>query len=353
MSMRWLVVTVTMLGMVEGVFAATAPTALELETQAFDWMGKGNYPKARTLIDRAYSLTPAAQRNRALILNRAILDVTQKSLVMRGLKELSTYLIARPEADEEATNILAGGLNVAAGDPALMNGALWQSAYKEWNRRNEELEKHRPGFRRWGVEWVSEDEYGKIQASREALKQAVMDQQAKVNAAATQAQDLLSQQQAAIQNRDQYANVWNYLNYNRADPRQTWNQGGFTGNSSFFNAYVVADQQLRVLGPQVQAALQQYDTEVRALRDLQAKVIRPQWPTKFEAVDPNGPEAVDPPVMVATTQPATTGVAAGAVAPAIVAPAAPATSSGQPVHSTTGPIEPLLPAEKPKGVFGK
>src|SRR6185437_6368848 len=111
MLKRWMTGLVMTLCAAAGAVAATAPTALELETQAFDWMGKGNYPKARFALDRAYQLTPVAQRNRAMVLNRAILDVTQKSLVMRGLKELSAYLIMRPQEDEEATNILGGGLN--------------------------------------------------------------------------------------------------------------------------------------------------------------------------------------------------------------------------------------------------
>ena len=168
-----------------------------------------------------------------MVLNRAILDVTQKSLVMRGLKELSAYLIMRPQEDEEATNILGGGLNVAASDPSLMSGQLWQAAYKEWSRRNDLLDKSRPGYRRWGTLWVTDDEYAKIMASREELKQAVMDQQQKVNEAAARAQDLVQQQQVAIQNRDQYTNLGRYLGSNTMDPNLAWTQGSFLSNLGF------------------------------------------------------------------------------------------------------------------------
>ena len=126
--------------------------------------------------------------------------------------------------------------------------------------------------------------------------------------------------------------------------------GEFFEQSGFLNAYWQADQALKVLSPQVQSAIQAYGNEVHALQEVQKRVIRPQWPTKFDAIDPNGPEAFDPPVRevaAATTQAAVAGVAP------VVAPVVPGAAPRQGVHSTTGPIEPLLPPEKPKGVFGK
>ena len=120
---------------------AVAPTGvpLQLHEQAIDAMRLGQLDVALALMDKAYNATPPSQRTRPLVLNRAILDLTQQVYVMRAVREMDQDLRANPEPDEPAMNILGAALNATADTPRIKQGALWQSAYKEWERRNYKL----------------------------------------------------------------------------------------------------------------------------------------------------------------------------------------------------------------------
>jgi hypothetical protein len=59
---------------------------------------------------------------------------------------------------------------------------------------------------------------------------------------------------------------------------------------NFVRAYSEAQR----LGPEVQLAMREFQREQTKLAQVENKSIRPDWPTTFEPVDPNGPEAQKP-----------------------------------------------------------
>jgi hypothetical protein len=76
----------------------------ELHRQAVALLRDGKTDKALAAFDRVYNATPADQRSRPLVLNRAIFDMVQKRYVVRGLRDLTAYLTKHREEDELATN---------------------------------------------------------------------------------------------------------------------------------------------------------------------------------------------------------------------------------------------------------
>ena len=171
--------------------------AQELLQQAIDAMRVGQLDaSAAALMAKAYNATPPAQRTRPLILDRAIVDLTQRVNVMRAVRDVSQYLRDHPEPDEEAQNILGAALNIAAGTPRWKQGTLWQSAYREWERRDNQMTAARPGYRRWGPHWLEEAQYAQLQSDITALQTAIDDQAARVTQAMNRADALRAQHQA-------------------------------------------------------------------------------------------------------------------------------------------------------------
>src|SRR3954471_16417305 len=69
-------------------------------------MREEQWDKASEHMDKLYAATPADQRIRPMVLDRALLDLRHSSTLPRAVKELSEYLIKHPAEDEPATNIL-------------------------------------------------------------------------------------------------------------------------------------------------------------------------------------------------------------------------------------------------------
>ena len=202
--------------------------------------------------------------------------------------------------------MLGGALNIAARDPALKQGPLWQTMFKEWDRRNYVLDQSRPGWRRWGTRWVSDDDYAKIKAQQEALRQSVYDAQDRVNQASIHANALITAYQNASNQYNAFGSLLGYLQNYTGTPTNTWNQltnGQGVANQAAVQAFIDADAALIHLGPEVAGAVQEYQNQVALLQKLETTVIRPEWPTQFEPVDPNGAEAAKPGHLA--TQPAT------------------------------------------------
>src|SRR6266496_939354 len=136
----------------------------DLHVQAVALMRQNQYNQAADFLEKVYNAVALEKRDRALVLNHAILDLAQKRFVMRGMRDLSAYLIKHRDEDEPGMNILGALLNTAIVDqPTLKSGALWQSAFKEWDRRNYVLDHSRKGWRRWGTRWIDDDERKSIQ----------------------------------------------------------------------------------------------------------------------------------------------------------------------------------------------
>jgi hypothetical protein len=283
-----------------------------LHAQAYELLVRQDYSKAKPLLEKVYAQTAPEARSRALVLNHALADATQKTRVMRALKDLTAYLTAHRDPDEPATNILGGALNIAVlNDARLKSSELWQTAFREWDRRNYVLDHSRKGWRRWGTRWLSDDEYAQVQADIKSLKDAVAAQKEITDRAYDRAWSLEQQYNNAVDAKEKARYLAQYLQwYNgnymlpgnvNLDPSNP-NFGQMQPNpivSDYTNAYMEAQR----LGPEMQTAIAELNREMTRLRELESKVIRPQWPTKFEPVDPNGAEAEKP---LPTTNPAPT-----------------------------------------------
>jgi hypothetical protein len=75
------------------------------------------------VMDKAYATTPADQRTRPLVLNRAIIDLTQRVNVMRAVRELQQYLRELSAPDEAGPEHPRRCLNVAAEMPRCKKSA--------------------------------------------------------------------------------------------------------------------------------------------------------------------------------------------------------------------------------------
>jgi hypothetical protein len=168
--------------------------------------------EATALIEKAFAATPAEQRTRPLVLNRAIIDLTQRTFVMRAVRELSEYLRQHPQPDEQAQDILGAALNIAADNPRWKHGSVWQAAYTEWARRDEQLTASRPGYHRWGPLWLDDAQFAQMQSDRSAAQRDVDEQAARVDRAQTRVDSLAARERATAANlqaaRDQMMQAW-------------------------------------------------------------------------------------------------------------------------------------------------
>src|SRR5687768_14404736 len=142
-------------------------------TQAVELMLAKKFLEAGRMFDQMFKELGAENRTRPMVLNRAIVDVTNKRMAVRAVKELGEYLTKNRAEDELATNILAAALNIAAEDSAVKKGKLWQDAYTEWERRNYVLDRSRPGYRRWGAQWMTEKEFEELKAKQKEYDDSI------------------------------------------------------------------------------------------------------------------------------------------------------------------------------------
>jgi hypothetical protein len=279
-----------------------------LHMQAFEAMQRKDWKKAEEALDQVWKKTPANSRTRALMINHAIIDIMQRRFVMRAVKDLAEYLVAHRDSDEQASNLLAGAMNVAARDPKLKKGDLWQSAYREWERRNFLMDHGRRGFRRWGTRWITDADYAEIKQKQDGLAVAVEDAYAQAERARRNAESVMLQYYNAQETQWRYSYLrWyvsgantnnipqaaygtgaNYLNPN--DPRFLATMPG-----AFMIESIQAAEEAARLAPQVAIAVREMNTLVREYLELRVKVIRPDWPTEFDPVDPRSAEASKPP----------------------------------------------------------
>ena len=164
--------------------AATRPTAEQLHAmhvRAYQHMRAGQFDKAKPLMEQVYAAAgagaaggPVAQRSRALVVNRAIMDLAQRVNVVRAVRDLHEYLAARDQPDELATNVLRSALHLTgAENPRVADSPLLRSARQVWARHNELLEATRPGAHRWGARWITPREYERLEALRRAAEERI------------------------------------------------------------------------------------------------------------------------------------------------------------------------------------
>src|SRR5688500_11221261 len=124
----------------------TAPASpLETHRRAVELMRRGQFATAAAVLDPICKATAMKDRSRPAVLDRAICGGAPPLTVGRAPRQLTEYLALHSEEDELATNVLGSSLNIAADRLPGRNSATWQAAYREWERRQEELEKSHPG----------------------------------------------------------------------------------------------------------------------------------------------------------------------------------------------------------------
>jgi len=275
-------------------------------------MRDNKYDKAGPLLEKIYNATPADQRSRALVLNHAIIDLTKKVYVMRALRDLDEYLTKHRAEDEQGTNILGAALNIAADNPSLKRGPIWQSAYREWNRRNYVMDHSRPGSHRWGVRWISDQEYEKLQKKRSDLDDAIARQEEVVRDESERLDDLARRQAGSAADamgvNDIRQFVQTVLNDPYADASQKLAAGGVNMRSRGEQMESLAHA--NELYKWCQQQLAEVKKQQAILRELYATRIVPDWPTRFDPIEANQPtaaaatEPVAVPMTPSTTTPA-------------------------------------------------
>jgi hypothetical protein len=275
-----------------------------LQSSAIELMRQRQFAKARAALEQAYDRTPPEKRTRPLILNRAILDVTLKDNAMRAVRELGEYLKANRDIDVPATDILGSALNLGARTPRIKQGPLWQAMFREWDRRNFELEYARPGYHRFGGRWIDEQEYLDLQAKREDLKQAIADKYDRVmrawwNLGAAQMRlDQAMSDQSYYQNAIMDDN--NLSTRDRLRGRERAGQAGVqlddpilrgqslgAASTGITQQAAVAAQRsvLRRATQEHGQAKGEYMAEFADYQRLKGKVLIPEWPMRFDPVE--------------------------------------------------------------------
>ena len=61
------------------------------------------------------------------------------------------------------------------------NGPIYVDAFQEFARREAVLERHRPGFKRWGPKWITQAEFDEMLAKDRDLMQEIYDQGRLIN----------------------------------------------------------------------------------------------------------------------------------------------------------------------------
>src|SRR5205085_9114810 len=69
---------------------------------------------------------------------------------------------------EKPVNLLAIALNVALkANPRVESSPLFKSAAQRYQQLNAQLEASRPGYKRWGTQWISPEEYQQKKKARD------------------------------------------------------------------------------------------------------------------------------------------------------------------------------------------
>jgi hypothetical protein len=118
---------------------------------------------------------PTSDPSRTLIWNRAVNDITQKFNIMRAIKTIQGYMEKHHEDDEQMTNLL-GTACFIADESNPPNRKVLDEAIGFYGQRSNDLERSRPGQRRWGIQWLPEAD---AQQKFDAYNKAIDDLQTK------------------------------------------------------------------------------------------------------------------------------------------------------------------------------
>lgn len=138
-----------------------------LHVQAVAYMRLGQLDKAREAMDR---FATSGVANRSALVNRSIIDITQKINAMRAAVNLRAYAVSHPD-DEIVLNLWGVALDTAASRSRVQN--LNEHA-RDYVKVCAVLEGTRPTMRRWGTKWITAAEHQEIERRR-AEQQRVCD----------------------------------------------------------------------------------------------------------------------------------------------------------------------------------
>lgn len=130
-----------------------------LEALAFAYLKTKLVPRAGELFDDSAPLSRqlAADPTRDQVINRSVTDMIQRTKAMRAAKTLREYLEKHPQDnDQEVLDLFGTALSIAAAH--TQEQSFLKQCAEYYERRNEQLEKTRPGEKRWGVRWMSQYE---------------------------------------------------------------------------------------------------------------------------------------------------------------------------------------------------
>lgn len=112
-------------------------------------------PRATRSLEAALAASPLLDRGLTMNLAYALLRSRNP---MRGVKVIKDYLVARPTAlDEEALNAYAICLGQSSEE--ARGNRFWTECVAFFDQYNKRVEATRPGYKRWGVEWVPQSEW--------------------------------------------------------------------------------------------------------------------------------------------------------------------------------------------------
>jgi tetratricopeptide (TPR) repeat protein len=121
------------------------------------YLHMGDFPKARPLLEQAVQATGPRTAPPGLVVNLAAVHLKQKN-AMRAARIARDCLEAQGDKpDERVLNVL--GVALSQADEQARKAPLFKDSVKFYETTDALLEKSRPGMKRWGVEWLPEDEW--------------------------------------------------------------------------------------------------------------------------------------------------------------------------------------------------
>jgi hypothetical protein len=273
---------------------APAPSLDELHAQAVELMRQQQYAKAAIAMKRVYESKPSHQQSRTVMLNQAIIDIAQKVNTPRTVRDLTAYLAAHREPDEFATNVLGSALNIAADTGRFRQTRFFSAGVKEWERRNYVLEQSRADAHRWGTKWLTPDEWDQLQKRRTELQREVNTQLENVARAQWQVDSLQATQRqiladAPIPTQRPAPPIYEDPGRGPIDPRELDRHRGLTASELYESRRferLIAETEARKMDGEIHQAIRELQNEQQKLRAAQNSFPKPQWPMRFDPIEP-------------------------------------------------------------------
>lgn len=225
-----------------------------LHGMAVAYLKLNRNPKAGELFDDKSPLGRAslgASPDREMVWNRAVIDLIQKYKVMRAVKGLAEYLERNPEANDEGVmNLLGTAIYTAYHqfDDDKKPPPLLVQATALYEKRERQLESGRMGEKRWGVDWISADEFNRKMTLTREIEARV--QRLRTNDLARARRDL------AVAKRGRRVRVGGWVKY-------------------------IVDQQ------QVRSAQNRVDRALEQIREERANIPQRNWLARYEPIVPD------------------------------------------------------------------